>query len=140
MKDILLLLACLIALLAGCNRTPESKSLVIRTGDSMESVVAHFKEWGAQEVHLSTYTVYVPTDGDDRPYEEIRAEHIAKNPFSELPLFSLPNGLIVDLHSQGTLLTGISKEILGETKGDHETIDGFVGLDYDGDWKLLRQK
>lgn len=134
------ILIVLCFLLSGCNKKTDSPPVVIRVGDSMESVISHFETWDAQEVHLSTYTVYVPVEeNDDRNQEEIRAEFIAKNPYGELPPFSLPNGLIVDLHSEGTKLTSISKEIIGETKGDHETIDGFVGLRYDGDWTLLKK-
>jgi len=140
----LMVTACLWLALAGCSPNSETQPagiavVEIRVGDSMKSVLAHLKTWEAQETHFCRYSVFVPEDLDDgRSYEEHLKEYRAKNPYSDLPAFVLPNDLVVDFHSQGEVLTSLSQEIVGDSKLDSKTIHGFTGLRYDGDWKLVR--
>lgn len=136
MKLLLIISLCL--LMAGCGPTDPSHSKEIRAGDSMKSALQTLKEWNASEYTFDRYTVTVPFEGGTAEQADRRREQYnADNPFADLPGFQLPNGLVVTLHSSGQILTSITKELPGESKETHRSIDGFVGLRYHGDWQLI---
>ena len=88
---------------------------------------------------FSTYTVYVPTGANDtRSHDELREELLAKHPYAELPTYSLPNGLIVDFQSEGEKLVSISQIVDGDSKENSKTIEGYIGIRYDGKWTLVK--
>ena len=136
MKYILIL--SLLLFIAGCGVTNPPDSKEIRAGDSMKSALQTLKGWNASEYSFDRYTVIAPLEGESAQQADRRREqYYADNPFTDLPGFQLPNGLVVTLQSSGQILTSITRELPGESKESHRSIDGFVGLRYDGEWHLI---
>lgn len=120
------------------------KPTQIRAGDNMKTVLRTLSEWNATEYEFARYSVLVPFEGEDpQDYErrwerELSARKTRpKEPYAYLQSFQLPNGLVITLCCSGEVLDSITKELPGDSKETATSIEGFVGLQYDEDWKLV---
>lgn len=120
------------------------KPTQIRSGDNMETVLRTLLEWNAIEYEFARYSVLVPFEGEatrdyQRRWQRELSERGArpKEPNANLQGFELPNGLVITLCCSGGTLDSITEELPGDAKDTATSIQGFAGLRYDGDWKLI---